>query len=369
MTPSVDSPERALLRDAIGEPADSARAISREPLGAGTIAGFELTDGDATVLVYVDTSGIPVTAETGLAQPGVGRIWTHPADPHLPALAPAAFGHAVSALLARAGDEVTGEPEMIAYRAGRRAVLRVDTVIGPRWIKVVRPRRVERIVDAHAALTRAGLPVPAVTAWSPSGLIVIEQAAGTPAPRAAWTAAGLIDAVDEVRERLATVASTEIVPGAPSRAAWYRDRVLALEPQWGDRVDRVLAGIDRAARRGTVTIHGDLHFGQLFLDDDATRVTGLVDVDTVGRGDPAEDAAAFIAHAITSWHMSAADEARARLAELIAAADDRWSADDEVGRRAAAQLLGYAVTALEVGERSRADALLAEAVRRAPEES
>lgn len=365
MTASASSPERALLRDAIGEIADTARAISREPVGTGSIAGFELPEGDTTTLVYVDTSALPVAAETGLAQPGVGRIWTHPADPHLPALAPAAFGHAISALLARVGDDVIGEPEIVAYRAGRRAVLRVDTAAGVRWIKVVRPHRVERIVDTHRALARADLPVPAVIAWSPTGLVVIEQAAGTPAPRAAWTAVGLIDAVDELRERLAAVPSSREVPGAASRARWYRDRVVVLEERWRDRVDRVLAAVDREGRRRPVTIHGDLHFGQLFLDGRATHVTGLVDVDTVGRGDPAEDAAAFIAHAITSWHMSTADDARARLAELVGAADDRWSADEEVGRRAAAQLLGFAVAALETGERERAAALVAEAERRA----
>ena len=95
------SAEAALLRDALE--IDSAEEFSREPLGNGTVAGFHVQDGDRTVALYVDTSGIAVEAETGLAQDGVGRIWTHPADPHLPALATAAFGSAAQTLLARLG--------------------------------------------------------------------------------------------------------------------------------------------------------------------------------------------------------------------------------------------------------------------------
>ena len=48
----------------------------------------------------------------------------------------------------------------------------------------------------------------------------------------------------------------------------------------------------RHAERGTV--HGDLHEGQLVVDDNA--VIGLLDVDDVGNGDPLDDVATMIGH-------------------------------------------------------------------------
>lgn len=366
MIQASPSPELALLRDALGPAADAAKPLSREPLGRGSVVGFELSGPDQGAVVYVDTSAIRVDVETGLALPGVGRIWTHPADPHLPALAPAAFGHAVGTLLERVGIEVVADPVMIAYRPGRRAVLRVDTRQGRRWIKIVRPSRVERIARLHATLREAGLPVPAVTAWSPRGLIVIEEAAGTPASRAAWTPTALLDAVDDLRARLATVQTATTVAGSTARADWYAARIIAVEGSWRERIEALASRTRVTDGDASSTVHGDLHFGQLFLDSAGARITGLVDVDTVGRGHPAEDPAAFLAHAITSLHMSSADDARSRLRELVSAADVRWAAMPGVGARVAAQLLGYVVAALDAGERERALALLDEAEMRAP---
>src|SRR5690606_30011203 len=95
----------------------------REPLGAGSVTGFQTSDAEP-LLYFVDTSGLPVPAETGWSS-GDARIWMHPADPHLPALAPVAFEHASEALLARLGIATSSAPQIIAYRPGRRAVLRV----------------------------------------------------------------------------------------------------------------------------------------------------------------------------------------------------------------------------------------------------
>lgn len=356
------SAEAALLCDALGIDADDVREFSREPLGQGTVAGFTVADGDLNATVYVDTSGIAVDAETGLAQDGVGRIWTHPADPHLPALAAAAFGSAAETLLGRLGITPDAAPVFVAYRPGRRAVLRLESDAGSVWIKIVRPRHVDRIVEAHRSLRLAGVPVPAVRAWSPSGLLVIEAAAGTPATDSPWQAGDLIDAVDKVRTALAgTPATRQARSAALTRVGWYSERIEALEPAFTSRVRVVAERLEETPNSHETTVHGDLHFGQLFLDDDARHVSGLIDVDTFGRGDAAEDPAAFLSHAAASLELARNTASEPRLRSLLAEGRARWGGDAAVQGRTAAQLLGHTVAALERGEAVRGERLLSQA--------
>ena len=359
------SVEAALLREALE--IDSASEFSREPLGDGTVAGFHITDADRTIAVYVDTSGIAVAAETGLAQEGVGRIWTHPADPHLPALATAAFGSAAETLLARLGIGGVNAPEMVAYRPGRRAVLKIGTAEGDLWIKVVRPRHVERIVQAHRALRDAGVAAPKVRAWSPTGLLVIEAADGTPATHAAWTARDLIDAVERMRAAIAVTPTEHRTRSAAlSRVGWYADRLSSLDAGLEPRLAALGAVLAQTPNSHEITVHGDLHFGQLFLNASADDITGVIDVDTLGIGDAAEDPAAFLSHAVASWALavesgSETSAVALRLAELVTEATERWGADRAVCGRVAAQLLGHATSAWESGHRDRASRLLGEA--------
>ncbi|HJB63056.1 MAG TPA: aminoglycoside phosphotransferase family protein [Candidatus Microbacterium pullistercoris] len=356
-----------LISDALAVPAGALRLISREPLGDGTVAGFDVAHGDGpaaeTTIAYVDTSGIAVPAETGLVLDGVARIWTHPADPHLPALAPVAFGGTVSILLERIGIRAVGAPEIIAYRPGRRAVVRVPTGAGRVWLKVVLPRRIERIVDTHRALLEQGIPTPRVRGWAPDGIIVIDDAQGIAATEVAWDPRGLLDEVDRVREHLAAVPLTRAAKtGIPERLAWYERQARIVLSDHAERVAR----IGRACERGFATdpgpartIHGDLHIGQLFLagSDRKPRVSGVIDVDTAGIGDPAEDAAAFLSHAAASALITTAPDGKARMRALVSGAVARW-ADPRTGALTATHLLGHALGAQLTGDADRAARLL-----------
>lgn len=372
------SSDQELLSSAFGVPASSLRMISREPLGGGAVTGFEVAHagegggpdagGGATTIAYVDTSGVAVPRETGLVLEGVARIWTHPADPHLPALVPTAFGGAVGVLLERLGIAAASEPEFVAYRPGRRAVLRVRTTEGTAWVKVVRPKRISRIVDAHRAFEAGGLPTPRVRGWSPDGVVVIDAAEGAPAPDIAWGTEALLDRVDALRRRLAEVPTQwSARTGIPQRLPWYAERAHEAIPQYEAEVSRIRAAcaLGLASEPGRRrTIHGDLHIGQLFLSGtgDDVEITGLIDVDTAGLGDEAEDAAAFCSHAVASALMTADAEPRERVWQLAEGAQRRWD-----GRRMRAltgvHLLGHALAAGMAGddERTRALLVLAEA--------
>lgn len=373
------STEAALLAEALDVAPERIVAHSREPLGAGSVAGFEVHAPDAEPLAYyVDTSRLPVQTETGLALGDLAtpdaRVWLHPADPHVPALSPAAFGGAAETLLARLGLSASGVPKVAAYRPGRRAVLRVDTESGRVWIKVVRPSRVERIVRTHEALRAGGVPVPAVLGWSPEGLLVIADATGTPATDFPWEPAAHLDAVDVLRSQLAGVPLERRAATAAGRMPWYAPRVadslsaagedLARFERLGAQIDSGLPGLDG---RDQVGVHGDLHYGQLFFSDtpdDGITITSVIDVDTAGIGDPAEDSAAFIGHAVASALITDQPDGAARVWSLADLAAQRWGADAATRSLTAIHLVGHALSAFDRADHGNALALLraAEAV-------
>ena len=359
--------ETALLCEALGVPAGTVSFRSREPLSTGSVTGFDVTGDDGAHVYYLDTSALPVAQETGLALHEEGsdavtaRIWLHPADPHLPALAPVAFDHAAEALLARLGIAQTAFPEMRAYRPGRRAVLRIATTEGAVWVKVVRPSRTSRIVSAHAAFHAAGVPGPAVRGWAPEGIIILDEATGTPAPDVAWEPERLLDEVDGVRERIGAVNLDVPVRGVATRLDWYAARAGVTATSLVSGIRSLTAERD-AGPRGVV--HGDLHFGQMFLDD-AHRLSAVIDVDTAGHGLLAEDPAAFLAHAAASATLTHGGSER-RVWALADGAMQRWGDDPGVRALTATHLLGHALGAADSGGGDRAARLLrvAEAILR-----
>lgn len=355
--------EAALASEALRVSVHRLRLIERWPLGDGAVAGF-VVDDDPRVTAYVDTSGRPVPVETGLAINGHARVWMHPADPYLPALAPVAFGPAATALLARAGVTVTAGPRLVAYRPGRRAVAAIETDAGTLWAKVVRPGTAERIARVNAALRDGGLPVPEVRWWSPDGLLIAESAAGSPAAREQWRPGPLVDAVERMRAALAGVPLTE--PSRTSihrRVPWYLDRLRRVDPAGAARLSRIGRRVRTLPPGGErTTIHGDLHLGQLFLGQlflgDRTTITGIIDVDTAGVGDPSEDEAAFIGHTLASAALTADPGASARLRRLAAELEGRWGRRPRTRGLTVVHLLGHALTAAEQGHLDRARHLL-----------
>ncbi|WP_194419732.1 phosphotransferase family protein [Microbacterium abyssi] len=342
-----------MLASALDLDVDAIAFHSREPLGGGSVTGAQVDAGEP-LLYYVDTSGLPVPAETGLVaradegEPTV-RIWQHPSDPHLPGLAPVAFHHAAQTLLARLGIVTDAVPELVAYRPGRRAVLRIQASAGPVWLKVVRPSRVERIVRAGTAVAAAGLPVPAVHGWSGEGLIVMADAAGVPAQDVEWDPQQLLDEVGVLRSALARADWDHRGAGTAARLEWY-------ESHAGPRASEILTAARRLLDAGPgpaspTVIHGDLHFGQLFLED--RRISGLIDVDTLALGDAAEDSAAFLSHAIASALLTDYS-VRARVWALADLAADTWGADDRVRGLTLTHLAGHLIAAEERGDHDHA---------------
>ncbi|WP_072314954.1 aminoglycoside phosphotransferase family protein [Agrococcus sp. Marseille-P2731] len=348
--------EQRLLEKAIGHPG---RLVSSEPFGEGRIARFTVDDGAESGEWFVDTSRQAVAKETGFVirdRAGliVARIWKHPLDPRLPALR-TALDPARLTRIAMAGGSTPGpiEARVLAYRPGRRAVVRMTQLGRHMFVKVVRPGEAEDLATIHEACRDAGVPAPRVVHWSRAGALVVRDAAGTPGPVAAATMApeALLDAADALREQLLGVRTHRVARASVgSRLDWHVERLATGLPEQRREVLELPAALVPHLRRvgPPRVIHGDLHIGQLFFTDGA--VSAVIDVDTAGLGDPSDDAAAFIGHATASAvrnEVAGRDADAALLRELVHAASDRWLRDPHTTALAALHMMGHAVRAAE----------------------
>lgn len=289
-------------------------------------------------------------------------VWRYPFDPYLPGLASAAHRASLGPLLQQLGIDPRGARILPrAYRPGRRAVLEVSEAEGPPrcYVKVLLPRRLERIERTHRTLAEAGLPAPAVRAVAPEqGLLVLDAIPGRSlrdgllGQSLAVGAAAVVD----LQERLAQV---PLGTGAVSRAVsrpfdpvGHADalrRLLGEEAADAEEIaERAVAAADD---QPLVLTHGDLYEAQLLGVEG--RLTGLIDLDGAGPGHLIDDAGTMIAHLVVlaQWRPAAAariDAWREEYEAALAAVVDLHLAR----RRAAGALLGLAIgpfTACEPG--------------------
>ncbi len=367
------------LADALGARADhfSIAQISHDPARSCTVSyagSLWWPDGSRTDETFVATTSIdgpPAGASVVVASPvdhdaapfDVG-VWRYPFDPALPGLA-----HTVIPELAteRYGGLLGGAviPTVVGYRPGRRAVVRLDGPAGTVWAKVLRPSRVRRLADVHAAAVDAGLPVPALLR-ADVGVVVLSHLAGDTvrdrlmsgrrvgppvlmAP--VLTQLGELD-LGDLRARRAPLSDV----GA------HVESLVATLPDQESRLRRLLERLD-VERRGDHEavgaggiVHGDLHDAQLICPHDAGPLEppAMLDLDDVGRGDRADDLGNMIAHASTLAGSLDSDRARplhawcADTRELVAALGLDPA---EVARRAAAAALSLATGPLRACER------------------
>jgi aminoglycoside phosphotransferase (APT) family kinase protein len=224
---------------------------------------------------------------------------------------------------------------------------------GDAYIKIVPPDEVRRLIDAHAALLAGGLPVPEIIDTDEQhGVVVMRALTGTPLrDRLLEGRGGVPDgqAVFDVVQRFAAInpegawladgEQVSLIDAAPRHAAMLAK---VLPPLTG-RLDALLAALhEPGVTTETRVVHGDLHDGQLQVDDRG-RIVGVLDVDRVGLGEPLDDLARFVGHAIALGELTS--EARAhidgftsRLRHHLDGLVDRREFD----RRVAAALIGLA---------------------------
>jgi len=379
-------PDGVLHRDVLAAVALSldatlvdAHALQVEPTGNGFTHGYRVTlrdaaGGSSEHTVFVETSPAEAVRPgvLTLSNPDTGErvdVWVYPADPALPALRTAVYAEAAGVVLARLGLPVGGlTVSLAAYRPGKRAVVRVDTDATAYYLKVVRPPAAEPLQARHTLWRSAGIPVPAVLGWSEEGLVALEALAGSELIGVLDRVSApdmLLDAIEGLVAQIAQVPSSSAARSSlVRRIEWYEERLIEQLPALDGLIERTARTASRRFRAGgdpppARTVHGDLHLAQLLVDPLApARITGVLDIDTSGWGDPADDAAALYAHLIATVVHDGGSRATLRARRASVLADGwrrRWFAADDPGFAdrahaiAATQLLGHALSRSAAG--------------------
>lgn len=239
---------------------------------------------------------------------GAGRVsvWRFPHDPYLPALAGAYDTAAVARLLRGYGMDGPVRLTLRAYRPRRRAVIEAAGPRGRLFLKVVRPSRVERLHRRHRLLTSAGVPAAPSLGYTPAGLLALQELPGR----------AMRDALRRRDTPLppggAIMALLDLLPAGLAegrrRRSWldrvehYAAVVAGALPEQAELVRQLGAAISAEAGTGpTVPVHGDFYENQLRIDGE--RITGLLDVDTVGPGDRLDDLGCLLGHLSVLTHL------------------------------------------------------------------
>jgi hypothetical protein len=342
---------------------DYSASIS-EPTDTGYLRGYELELQSATgereqQLVFVAVEhevpnvpgvlAVPIDGSTQLAS-----VWIYPADPGLPALRLVTDVVSAGSTLGSLGiAAIPTAVSVVSYRPGRRAVVRLDTVGQSMFVKVVEPGKAESISERHDLFRSSGLPVPRILGWSPDGVIAMSGLPGIEAQSIVGRIgdqAAFLDQVEFVCSILGAVPAVNTArPSLFRRLDWYVDRLTETLPDERERIAIAAKAIGVRGAEGydfeftPVTIHGDLHMGQLFVDPaNPSVIAGLLDIDTAGTGDPADDAGAFFAHLIALAESLAGidDNASAQSLRLAEAWRARWRRNINAGYEARARAIG-----------------------------
>jgi hypothetical protein len=253
---------------------------------------------------------IAVTAEAPSGPLDVS-VWRWPFDPVLTGLSTAVTPALLSEHLAASVGGPVVVPrrvEVVAYRPTERAVVRVTDASGSvRYLKVLPPAAVPALVERHRVARTLGVAAPEVLAADAANGLVLLAAISGPTLRehckaggAVWPRTGdlaallarLHDAGDG--HGLAAARSSRTVDALAHARFLHavvpgdRDRLCRIEDRVGDAVAASVA-------RSGPLVHGDLHEGQLFIDAHGA-ITGLIDLDDLGPGDPLDDYAVLLGH-------------------------------------------------------------------------
>lgn len=284
---------------------------------------------------------------------------------------------------------------LVAHRAGKRAVLRVDDADGSpeAWVKIARRSATERararLAEVTAAVaSRAGrprLPVPAALQRG-EGVLVLEPLSGcSVADLVEGAANGCVTGTDVHAAGLATADAVMALagataPGLPGHSlvaeagvlrAWVAD-VLATGAVRGGAAralvrsaGHVVGAMLDTPTGAVVPSHRDLHDGQVLVDLRLARPVAMLDLDTAAYADAVLDPANLLAHLdlLAVRDPGAADACRTFEEALLGRlADAGHPAATDPGRlallRTASRLRLVAVHAFRPGAQQVVPALL-----------
>ena len=187
--------------------------------------------------------------------------------------------------------------QIIGYRIGRRAVVRTPDT----FVKVVRPNRTERMVEAHEHLaeTCPGIRTPHVLSATSRGRIELSTVAGPSLHQLLRVAddPAVRSAIGDVAAALAQLHDAPISPGFERLEADPTERwveiVRRAEPDFAPELETIAASLPRIEPRWSNLTHGDLHDKNVLLD---CGQVGVIDLDGLGVGSAEDDVANLAVH-------------------------------------------------------------------------
>jgi hypothetical protein len=240
--------------------------------------------------------------------------WAFPDDPGLPGLADAMDpGKAKNWVSTLAPGDWNVSIHPVAYRPRRRAVLRYDLRTPRRdggdrdrlFMKVMTPADAERTWQLGRALREWRVPLALPSERPTKTVVAFDALPGRPMREVLLRAEALPSParVADLLDQVGTIGAIQAFgsAGRPARSGLRHTRRLlrAILPDTEARVNRAGTAIKAALTASEVEprpIHGDFYEGQVMVDDDFGL--SLLDLDDMGMGDPALDAASFSAHMV-----------------------------------------------------------------------
>ncbi|TCP47933.1 phosphotransferase family enzyme [Tamaricihabitans halophyticus] len=332
------------------------RQVDHQP-AAGTTATYAARVRWADESVTDELLG----AVDGALPDGVARLsdgqtevgmWRFPYDPELPALPAACDPERMRRLAASLGlGDGPVTTRVRSYRPRRRAVVEVRSGGRAVFVKVLRgtakgEHRAHALHERHRLARAAGCPVPESLGWTDDGLVVLAAMPGNTL-RQVLTAGqpGELD-IDEVPRMLATLPAELAEFGRRrtwgQRAAHYAAILGSIVPEFAGRAGKVATAVDHDRPEGPdVAVHGDFYESQLLVHQGS--ISGLLDIDTAGKGERLDDAGCLLGHlsVLAQIHLDHAPVID-RLCARLRARFQRELCPAALDRRAAAVVLSLA---------------------------
>jgi hypothetical protein len=263
--------------------------------------------------------------------------WILPHDPALPGLAGLFDGvHRLRLLKPLGVPPQDTRARLRSYRPGKRAVVEVTGPDLRLFVKAVRPRNIAALQEAHTALAPV-LPIPRSLGWSPdAGIVVLEPIGGAPLSRAIEHAPDpveLFSLLDRIPPLERPVSSRK------RRLASHLRLLRVIAPHREEALRTIESAAGALTDDEPEPVHGDFHSGQILVE--AGALVGVIDIDTVGLGQGADDCANLLAH----LHVQALRDTTgttARYGERAYAAACGRHDERNLRVRTSATLLGYA---------------------------
>lgn len=269
-------------------------------------------NGPATDVVAATGDAIPKRLRDG--HPAQALAWRIPDDPWLPGLASALSVPTVSAMLEGLGAAPASiQLRLRAYRPTRRAVVQVIHPGATLFLKVVPVRSVARLDAMHRAFDSA-VRTPRSMGWSQQlGIAVLEGLPGRTLrealadPRAELPPPGVLGGI---LDALPLIPDANVVGGPTASVARHVALLEQVVPESRPALAALLEACSLApAGEPSDPVHGDFYESQILVERGS--ITGLIDIDRMGRGRRVDDWATLAGH-LAAYAMSAPDPGRVR---------------------------------------------------------